>query len=54
VFLCSIWRPFLRPDLRLRWTARAAVVKAGRRRVLSTHTGLARPRLDDGEHAVML
>src|SRR5258707_14181947 len=35
-------------------TARADVVKAGRRCAGAPSSGLDRPRLDDGKHAVML
>jgi len=35
-------------------TTRAEAVKDGRRRVGATHSAVARPRLDGGEHGVML
>jgi hypothetical protein len=47
-------RPFLRPDLPAAVAPRADAVKAGRRVSLAACSQLARPRLDGGEHGVML
>lgn len=53
-FLCSAEAPFLRPDLQVPTTPRAADVKAGRRSCLTPNSALARPRLDGHKHGVIL
>jgi len=56
LFVVSLFdgRPFLRPDLPVRPTPRADAVKAGRRSAVPSLSVLARPRLDGGEHGVIL
>ena len=54
-FLCSIWRPFLRPDLAIALSRRAqapsrSAVATGR----SASSSVSRPHLDGGEHGGML
>jgi hypothetical protein len=46
--------PFLRPDLPGAVTPRADAVKAGRRSARAAPSAVARPRLDGGEHGVIL
>lgn len=53
-FLGSTEAPFLRPDLPSKTTSRADAVKDGRRFVDAKHSAVARPRLDGGEHGVIL
>src|ERR1700704_419076 len=49
-FLCSIQKPFLRPDLASTSPPRADAVKVGRRANRATTSNVPRPRLDGGEH----
>jgi hypothetical protein len=49
-FLCSIRKPFLRPDLALSSPPRADAVKVGRRASRAANSDFARPHLDGGEH----
>ena len=53
-FLCSIEDRFFVPTCRCARTVRTDAVKAGRRCAGATSSGVARPCLDGGEHAVML
>jgi hypothetical protein len=49
-FLCSIRKPFLRPDLALSSPPRADAVKVGRRVSRAANSDFARPYLDGGKH----
>jgi hypothetical protein len=46
LFLCSIRKPFLRPDLAVSSPPRADAVKVGRRASRAANSDLARPHLD--------
>jgi hypothetical protein len=53
-FLCSILRPFLRPDLHCSRAPRGGAVKAGRRADLASLRTVSRPRLDGPEQGARL